>query len=125
MASTSSAVIRRVLSRRTNPAILPIPSRTSGNNVPKSLHKTRRTWHPNTARVDWAVSLPAAFRAEGDVLAQASGSTGASSGGEKRVVMKGVKMQIRRRKDVEKAGGIEGLLVSRLSPTASYVRQSV
>jgi hypothetical protein len=27
-------------------------------------------------------------------------------------VLKGVKMQMRRRKDVEKAGGIEGLLVS-------------
>lgn len=106
-----SAALRKVLSRPTNPAILHIPPRTTGNNVPKSLHKTRRTWAPNTTRADWAVSIPAAFKPDAVQLAHGGESSSApAKRGEH--VLKGVKMQMRRRKDVEKAGGIEGLLVS-------------
>lgn len=110
--TTTAPLLRRVLTRPTYPAILPIPPRTTGNNVPKSLHKTRRTWQPNTTRTDWAVSLPSAFRPE-----TIYGYVGESSRSGRGEVLKGVKMQMRRRKDVEKAGGIEGLLVSYLTWT--------
>ncbi|KAK4689498.1 large subunit ribosomal protein L28, partial [Tremellales sp. Uapishka_1] len=94
MSASSSRSIQQILSRATNPAILPIPPRTTGNNVPKSLHKTRRTWLPNTVRYN----LPT------NVLGDGEGQ-----------VLSRVKMQSRRIKDVEKAGGVEGLLLSRAS----------
>ncbi|KAI9637354.1 uncharacterized protein MKK02DRAFT_43280 [Dioszegia hungarica] len=123
-----SAALRKVLSRPTNPAILPIPPRTTGNNVPKSLHKTRRTWAPNTTRADWAVSIPAAFKPDAVQLAYGGESSSApAKRGEH--VLKGVKMQMRRRKDVEKAGGIEGLLLSRpakhLTPFGKQLRSAL
>lgn len=112
----SSSVLRNILAKPTNPAILPIPPRTTGNNVPKSLHKTRRFWRPNVTRSDWPVSIPAAFVPRSEALAfeygESSSSSSAVVASGKRLAVKGVKMQMRRRKDVEKAGGIEGLLVS-------------
>lgn len=110
-ATASASALRNILTRSTNPAILPIAPRTTGNKVPKSLHKTRRTWRPNVVRQDWHISVPAAFTApqsqsQSDAYAQVAVPTKES------VVVRGVKMQMRRRKDVEKAGGLEGLLVS-------------
>jgi hypothetical protein len=133
--STSSYLLRSTLVRPSNPAILPIPSRSTGNNVPKSLHKTRRTWRPNTSRVDWTVgsAAHAAFGGEAPVLGSSSNAAAASamdaiaghvagrSAGRGASVVKGVKMQMRRRKDVEKAGGLEGLLVSLRSVCVGYV----
>ena len=116
--STSSYLLRSTLLRPSNPAILPIPSRTTGNNVPKSLHKTRRTWRPNTSRVDWRVGSAAHAAFGGETAAPVLGSSSSPEVLERqrvlregRSVVRGVKMQMRRRKDVEKAGGLEGLLV--------------
>ena len=90
----SSRTVASLLTRPTNPAILTISRRTTGNNVPKSLHKTRRTWKPNVTRMDWPLHLLAP--AERSELAK----------------LRGVKMQIRDVRGVEKAGGVEGVLVS-------------
>lgn len=112
-ASSSSSVLRNVLSRPTNPAILPIPPRTTGFNVPKSLHKTRRYWHPNVTRTDFHLTVPGAFVADRTPL-PAGGESSSSASGlgvSTSSSIRGVKLQMRRRKDVEKAGGIEGLLV--------------
>jgi large subunit ribosomal protein L28 len=105
---TMSTSIPRILSRGTNPAILPIPSRTTGNNVPKSLHKTRRTWQPNVGRFD----LPISALASGSTLRSPIMTTTTGRMVAKSPEIRGVKMQSRRIKDVEKAGGIEGVLVS-------------
>ncbi|RXK41180.1 hypothetical protein M231_01585 [Tremella mesenterica] len=199
--SLSGTSLARALIRPTNPPILPIPSRRAGNNVPKSLHKTRRGWKPNTTRADWPISLletalrsttlsyPApiylgrttpttpmiaanesksiqsplhSVRMITDGRTQDHGIVPvketsrkvenvrkdeekglivkSESGEDKRVaekqenldighvvrdemkvkegrmnMLKGVKMQTRRLKDVEKAGGLEGLLLSRPS----------
>ncbi|WWD19017.1 hypothetical protein CI109_103474 [Kwoniella shandongensis] len=107
-----------LLARRSNPAILPISPTRSGNNKPKSLQKTKRTFKPNLTRVDWPVTLlgglvPLEREASGSALPK----------------LRGVKMQMRRIRDVEKAGGIEGLLLSRrskdLTPFGAALRSRV
>jgi hypothetical protein len=106
-----SRPLASLLSRATNPAILPIPARSTGNNVPKSLHKTRRTWRPNVTRSDWAIDV---LHSEGAASAAESSAKGSHRAGDGLGGMiRGVKMQMRRVRDVEKAGGVEGLLVSR------------
>lgn len=104
-----SRPLASLLSRATNPAILPIPARSTGNNVPKSLHKTRRTWRPNVTRSDWAIDV---LRSEGAGVAESSAKGSHRAGDGRGGVIRGVKMQMRRVRDVEKAGGVEGLLVS-------------
>jgi hypothetical protein len=105
-----SRPLASLLSRATNPAILPIPARSTGNNVPKSLHKTRRTWRPNVTRSDWAIDV---LHSEGAASAAESSAKGSHRAGDGLGGMiRGVKMQMRRVRDVEKAGGVEGLLVS-------------
>ncbi|WVF72722.1 hypothetical protein IAT40_007540 [Kwoniella sp. CBS 6097] len=110
-----------LLARRSNPAIIPIAPTRSGNNKPKSLQKTKRTFKPNLTRVDWPVTLlggPVPLASEVGV-------------GEEVVLpkLRGVKMQMRAVRDVEKAGGIEGLLLSRrskdLTPYGAYLRSQV
>ncbi|KAK8854835.1 hypothetical protein IAR55_003574 [Kwoniella newhampshirensis] len=107
-----------LLARRSNPSILPISPTRSGNNKPKSLQKTKRTFKPNLTRVDWPVTLlgglvPLEREASGSALPK----------------LRGVKMQMRRIRDVEKAGGIEGLLLSRrskdLTPFGAALRSRV
>ncbi|WRT68349.1 uncharacterized protein IL334_005325 [Kwoniella shivajii] len=102
-----------LLSRRSNPAIIPIAPTRSGNNKPKSLQKTKRTFKPNLTRVDWPVTLLGEPVGRGDALPK----------------LRGVKTQMRRVRDVEKAGGIEGLLLSRqskdLTPFGAYLRSQV
>jgi large subunit ribosomal protein L28 len=84
--------------RKTFPAILDLPSVTTGNNVPKSYHKTRRTWHPNVQRIDQPLR----------VLDTANKTRQGGS------VLKGVKMTMRHLRTFEKSGGVEGTLVSGL-----------
>ncbi|GFZ49464.1 hypothetical protein JCM24511_07584 [Saitozyma sp. JCM 24511] len=105
-----SRPLASLLSRATNPAILPIPARSTGNNVPKSLHKTRRTWRPNVTRSDWAIDV---LRSEGAGFAESSAKGSHRAGDGRGGMIRGVKMQMRRVRDVEKAGGVEGLLLSR------------
>ncbi|KAJ9106291.1 hypothetical protein QFC21_001436 [Naganishia friedmannii] len=82
--------------RKTFPAILDLPSVTTGNNVPKSYHKTRRTWHPNVHRIDQPLR----------VLDTANKTRQGGS------VLKGVKMTMRHLRTFEKSGGVEGTLLS-------------
>lgn len=84
--------------RRTLPPILNLPPTSTGNNVPKSLHKTRRTWITNTHRIDQPVTVLAADCAHKDKYG--------------RGVLRGVKMRARDLKSFDKAGGVEGALVS-------------
>lgn len=106
---------RPPLSRLTNPAILPISPRTFGNNVPKSLHKTRRSWWPNVTRANLTVNildgLPIVMSVKGKEK-EVVGS--ASSVGAQAQAIRGVKIAVRDLKDVDKAGGVEGLLVREL-----------
>ncbi|KAG7553524.1 hypothetical protein FFLO_03031 [Filobasidium floriforme] len=82
--------------RKTLPPILNLPSTSTGNNVPKSLHKTRRTWITNTHRIDQPVRvLECAHRDKYG-----------------RGVLKGIKMRARDVKSFDKAGGVEGALLS-------------
>jgi ribosomal protein L28 len=82
--------------RKTFPAILDLPSVSTGNNIPKSYHKTRRTWHPNVHRVDQPLRV-----LETTNRTRQGGS-----------VLKGVKMTMRHLRTLEKSGGVEGTLVS-------------
>ncbi|WVQ99928.1 hypothetical protein IAU59_007071 [Kwoniella sp. CBS 9459] len=108
-----------LLARRSNPSIIPIAPTRSGNNKPKSLQKTKRTFKPNLTRVDWPVTL---LGGPVPLVGEA---------GEEVVLpkLRGVKMQMRAVRDVEKAGGIEGLLLSRrskdLTPYGAYLRSQV
>ncbi len=82
--------------RQTFPPVLILPARSTGNNVPKSLHKTRRTWQPNVHRMDQVVR----------VLETAHTDKRTGQG-----VLKGVKMRIHDLRSYRKAGGLEGCLV--------------
>jgi len=93
--------------RPTFPPILTLPSKTTGNNVPKSLHKTRRTWKPNVHRLDVQMNVVETAR-------KASAGTGVTKG-EGGFVLKGVKMDMRSLRSFKKAGGVEGCLLSRPS----------
>lgn len=92
-----SALPSLTSSRMTFPPILPIPAKSTGNNVPKSLHKTRRVWKANVSRFD----LPL----DAELLGRET----------PRGMLKGVKMTMKGLKEVEKAGGVEGLLVRSFS----------
>ncbi|KAL7418469.1 hypothetical protein Q5752_006927 [Cryptotrichosporon argae] len=109
--SAVSSLLRRV----TSPPILPIPTRKSGNNVPHSLHKTRRTWRPNIGRYNFPVNLLGGADAVAAAGASAAAGWGVASGRARRPEIKGVKMRAREVRDVDKAGGLEGLLLSRPS----------
>ncbi|WWC90763.1 uncharacterized protein L201_005700 [Kwoniella dendrophila CBS 6074] len=110
--------LTNLLSRRTNPAIIPISPTRSGNNKPKSLQKTKRTFKPNVTRVDWPINL----------LSESTLGN-LNNPGTLLPKLRGVKMQMRKIRDVEKAGGIEGLLLSRpakhLTPLGGYLRSQV
>lgn len=105
---------RPPLARLTNPAILPIAPRTFGNNVPKSLHKTRRSWWPNVTRANLTVNIldgvpsraPSLKGKEKELPTPFSSDVVAGHR-----ALRGVKIAVRDLKDVDKAGGVEGLLV--------------
>ncbi|WVQ74873.1 hypothetical protein IAR50_004480 [Cryptococcus sp. DSM 104548] len=108
-----SAPARLLTARATTPAILPLAQTRSGNNKPKSLQKTKRVFKPNLTRADWPVTVLGGAVPHGEVLPK----------------LKGVKMSVRRIRDVEKAGGIEGLLLSRrpkdLTPYGALLRSQL
>ncbi|WVQ81906.1 hypothetical protein IAT38_004033 [Cryptococcus sp. DSM 104549] len=101
-----------ILTRSSTPAIIPIVLPKSGNNKPKSLQKTKRTFSPNVTKMDWTLNVLG-----GVVPVDEPGPL---------PKLRKMKMQMRRVKDVEKAGGIEGYLLSRrpkdLTPYGAYLR---
>ncbi|OXG19928.1 hypothetical protein C349_03713 [Cryptococcus neoformans var. grubii Br795] len=94
---------RTIGKRLANLPIIPIPIARSGNNKPKSLQKTKRTFQPNLTRVDWPVTVLG-----GPVPIDRTKEQSLPK-------LEGILMQVRKIRDVEKAGGIEGLLLSRRS----------
>lgn len=96
-----------LLQRPGHPAVIPIPMRASGNNVPHSMTKTRRTWKPNASKFDLPVNVlgGAAFL---PIPESPSGSTRRARFPE----LKNVKLAVRDIKTLDKNGGLEGLLVS-------------
>jgi ribosomal protein L28 len=101
-----ASTLKPVLQRVSNPPIIPIPQRRAGNSIPHSHTKTRRSWAANKGRYDLPVNVigGAAFLPAPEVKP-----------GDKRrphgFKLKGVKMTVRDLRSVDKAGGIEGLLV--------------
>lgn len=94
---------RTIGKRLANLPIIPIPIARSGNNKPKSLQKTKRTFQPNLTRVDWPVTVLG-----GPVPIDRTKEQSLPK-------LEGILMQVRKIRDVEKAGGIEGLLVGSTS----------
>lgn len=92
--------VRPLIAKASHQAILPVPGRTSGNNVPHSMHKTRRVWHANVKRY----SLPV------NVLGGAMYETGLNKA-KRFPEFRRVKMTPSKMKDVQKAGGLEAMLV--------------
>ncbi len=105
---------RIALGKVSNPPILPIPGIRAGNNVPHSMHKTRRIWKPNTARFTWPVNVVAG------ALERVQAARGVLDADPAAKVAKRdlyprlnkVKMTRQQSKEVLKAGGLEGMLVS-------------
>lgn len=95
-----------LLKRATTPAIIPIPAVFTGNNVPFSLKKTRRTWSPNCRRVN----LPVNVLGGASNVTPPPGTEGTRK--FRYPEIKGVRIQMRHMRKLPKAGGIEGLLVS-------------
>lgn len=103
---------RAPLPRLTNPAIIPISPRTFGNNVPKSLHKTRRSWWPNVTRANLSVNILDGLPLKASVKGKEKEVLGAAGSMTAQIqAIRGVKIAVRDLKDVDKAGGVEGLLV--------------
>ncbi|WOO81271.1 uncharacterized protein LOC62_03G004800 [Vanrija pseudolonga] len=104
---------RQILDRVSNPAIIAIPAPLTGNNVPFSLKKTRRNWKPNTKRASFPVTLlgdaqERTWRAYDEAL-----ETGRTK--VKLPQLQGVRINARDIRSVQKAGGVEGMLLSRPS----------
>ncbi len=96
---TTMSRISLLSPRTTFPPILRLPATQTGNNVPKSLHKTRRTWKANVHRLDQTVTLL-------DTYHKKAGSGGTIG------LLQGVKMRIKDLRSYRKAGGVEGCVVS-------------
>lgn len=106
---------RALLERSSNPPILPVPLRAHGNNVPHSMTKTRRTWKPNTKRYNLPVNIIGGAMYMEEPVAEGSRLP-------RYPEVSRVKMRARDIKDVAKAGGLEGMLVSAASEIASLAR---
>ncbi|CAK9781288.1 hypothetical protein CC85DRAFT_275408 [Cutaneotrichosporon oleaginosum] len=111
------AYTRIALGKVTNPPILPIPAVRAGNNVPHSMHKTRRVWKPNTARFTWPVNVIAGALETAKAARETLDANPAAKVHERDLYprLNKVKMTRQQSKEVLKAGGIEGLLLSRPS----------
>ncbi|RSH83490.1 uncharacterized protein EHS24_007176 [Apiotrichum porosum] len=102
----------KLLDRACNGAVLPIPKTFTGNNVPFSLKKTRRTWRPNVRRIDLPVSVLG--NAVRQVLSdEQEGLTAPGTREYRYPALKSVKMTNRDVRSLSKAGGVEGMLLSR------------
>lgn len=115
-ASTAStrAYAKIALGKATNPPVLPIPRVRAGNNVPHSMHKTRRLWKPNTTRYTLPVNIVG-----GALDRRVSAHQKLAADPEAKVSPKDlhpqfnkVKLTQRQLKAVLKSGGLEGMLVS-------------
>lgn len=104
-----SLPVRTVGKRLAQSSIIPIPITRSGNNKPKSLQKTKRTFKPNLTHVDWPVTVLG-----GPVTIDRTKEQSLPK-------LEGILMQVKKIRDVEKAGGIEGLLVGITSITVDVV----
>jgi ribosomal protein L28 len=93
------------------PPILTLPSTSTGNNVPKSLHKTHRTWKPNVHRRDVDLRVVRTARAGAAPEEGEQGKEGKEGKEGNGFVLKGVKMDMRSLRTFKKAGGVEGCLV--------------
>jgi ribosomal protein L28 len=98
---------RKLLSKQAHPAILPLPAQQSGNNKPFSLKKTRRNWKPNVHIMNMPVNILGGAPTIAQNLANLNESKFVRGPHLKRV-----KLAARDKKTVDKAGGVEGLLVS-------------
>lgn len=98
---------RKLLTKRAHAAIMPLPIQQSGNNKPFSLKKTRRNWKPNVH----IMNMPVNVLGGAPTIAQnlANLNEGKFVRGPH---LKRVKLAARDKKTVDKAGGVEGLLVS-------------
>jgi ribosomal protein L28 len=96
-----------LLRRAGHPAILPIPRRSSGNNVPHSMTKTRRNWSPNTSKFNLPVNVLG-----GAAFVEPSIPAPGSSKFPRYPEFKNVKMAVKDLRTLDKNGGLEGMLVS-------------
>ncbi|CAD6577848.1 MAG: hypothetical protein TREMPRED_002049 [Tremellales sp. Tagirdzhanova-0007] len=81
-----------------NPSVLRVPPAQSGNNVSeKQGNKTKRKWYPSVKPFDWPATM-------------LGGDKGRAN--ERKMPMMRMWTQLARIKDYEKAGGVEGLLIS-------------
>lgn len=99
--------VRKIVQRQAHAPILPLPLHQTGNNKPFSLKKTRRNWKPNTHKMD----LPVSVLGGAGTLAENLGNVHAGKF-VKGPQLKGVKLAARDKKTFDKAGGVEGVLVS-------------
>ncbi|GMK55786.1 hypothetical protein CspeluHIS016_0208420 [Cutaneotrichosporon spelunceum] len=115
--SVARGYTRIALGKVSNPPILPIPGVRAGNNVPFSLHKTRRTWKPNTARFTWPVNVVAGAMNRVMAARQSLDANPAAKVPVRDLYprLNKVKMTRQQSKEVLKAGGLEGMLLSRPS----------
>lgn len=98
---------RKLLTKRAHAAILPLPAHQTGNNKPFSLKKTRRNWKPNVH----VMSMPVNVLGGASTIAEnlANLNEGKFVRGP---ALKRVRLAARDKKTIDKAGGVEGLLVS-------------
>ncbi|EKD03507.1 hypothetical protein A1Q2_02225 [Trichosporon asahii var. asahii CBS 8904] len=112
---------RKLLSKQAHPAILPLPAQQSGNNKPFSLKKTRRNWKPNVHIMNMPVNILGGAPTIAQNLANLNESKFVRGPHLKRV-----KLAARDKKTVDKAGGVEGLLLSlpasKLTPYGQLLR---
>lgn len=102
------------LDKVSNPSILPIPGVRGGNNVPHSMHKTRRMWKPNTTRYTLPVNIVGGAHERRDLAHKALAEDPEAIANPKYMwpQFNKVKLTQRQLKTVLKAGGLEGMLVS-------------
>lgn len=98
---------RKILTRRAHAEILPLPAHQTGNNKPFSLKKTRRNWKPNVHTMDMPVNVLGGAAVISENLANLH--NGVFKRGPQ---LQRVRLAARDKKTVDKAGGVEGLLVS-------------
>lgn len=98
---------RKLLTKRAHAAIMPLPAHQTGNNKPFSLKKTRRNWKPNVHAMDMPVNVLGGASTIAENLANLHAGKFV-----KGPALKKVRLAARDKKTVDKAGGVEGLLVS-------------
>ncbi|BEI85042.1 hypothetical protein CcaverHIS002_0504430 [Cutaneotrichosporon cavernicola] len=121
--SVARGYTRIALGKVSNPPILPIPGVRAGNNVPFSLKKTRRNWKPNTARFTWPVGVVAGAMNRVMAARQTLEADPAAKVATRDLYprLNKIKMTRQQSREVLKAGGLEGMLLSR--PSKHFTHQ--